>query len=208
MICCDTDSVSTAMLKTPAIKLVGISGSVRKGSTNTGLLRAAKKNLPPNVTMEIVDLADIPIYNDDLWEGKSDDSALPESLRKFRAQVAAADAVVIACPEYNFSVSSTLKTALDWGSKNPNVFANKPGAILGAGGTFATVQAQNHLRQIGVFLGITFLNYPHLFAINRFAPPHNAHFDAATGEVIHEDLHKKISGIIEALVAYTIKQKA
>eukprot|EP00955_Chlamydomonas_euryale_P079136 363256-Chlamydomonas_euryale.AAC.9 len=122
------------------------------------------------------------------------------------AQIAAADCILFANPEYNFSVSSVLKTGIDWASKNPNCFAGKPAAIMGAGGGNRTALSAMHLRGIGVFLDLHFLNKPAV-AINRFAPPHNAAFDAVTGELVDEDLAATIEELVKELVTMARKMQ-
>ena len=96
-----------------SIHLIGLAGSLRKASTNRGLLRAAQASLPEGVTMEIADLTDIPFYNQDITEK-------PESVKRVLAQIAAADALVLASTEYNYSMAPALKNILDWASREPN----------------------------------------------------------------------------------------
>ena len=94
------------------LKLLGICGSLRRQSTNSGLLRAAMAELPEGVSMEIADLSEVPFYNVDLAER-------PAAVQRRMAQAAAADALVLACPEYNYSIAPALKNALDWISRDP-----------------------------------------------------------------------------------------
>ena len=112
-----------------SLQFLGIAGSLRARSTNRGLLRAAQGNLPPGVSMALADLADVPFYNADLSEK-------PAAVVRVLAQLAAADALVLACPEYNYSLAPALKNILDWASREPDnaLLAGKPVAILGAGG--------------------------------------------------------------------------
>ena len=141
------------------LKLLGICGSLRRQSTNAGLLRAAMAELPEGVSMAIADLSEVPFYNADL-------STKPAAVDKLLAQMATADALVLACPEYNYSIAPALKNALDWASREPNnaLLAGKPAAILGAGGGMGTSRAQYHLRQVCVFLDLHPLNKPEVFA--------------------------------------------
>lgn len=145
------------------LKLLGISGSLRRQSTNSGLLRAALAELPEGVDMDIADLGDIPFYNADLGEK-------PASVQRVFAQMAAADALVLACPEYNYSLAPALKNILDWASREPDnpLLAGKAVAIMGAGGGMGTSRAQYHLRQVCVFLDLHPLNKPEIF-VNAFA---------------------------------------
>jgi chromate reductase len=127
------------------LKVLGISGSLRKGSFNTAALRACADLMPAGMTLKIATLGDIPMFNQDVY-----DAGLPEAAKRFRAEVAAADALLIASPEYNFSVSGVLKNAIDWGSRAPNqVFNDKPIAIFSAsGGPLGGARVQYDLRRI------------------------------------------------------------
>jgi chromate reductase len=147
----------------PPLKLLGISGSLRRQSCNSGLLRSARQQLPEGVSMEIADLTDIPFYNADLKEK-------PAPVARVLAQMGAADAFVFACPEYNYSLAPALKNILDWASREPDntLLAGKALAIMGAGGGMGTSRAQYHLRQVCVFLDLHPLNKPEVFA-NAFS---------------------------------------
>lgn len=96
-----------------SLKFLGIAGSLRQKSTNKGLLRAAQANLPEGISMEFADLSDIPFYNADLPEKPAPVPIL--------AQIGSADALVLACTEYNYSIAPTLKNILDWASGNPTM---------------------------------------------------------------------------------------
>lgn len=174
------------------LKLLGISGSLRRQSTNAGLLRAAMAELPEGVSMAIADLSEVPFYNADL-------STKPAAVDKLLAQMATADALVLACPEYNYSIAPALKNALDWASREPNnaLLAGKPAAILGAGGGMGTSRAQYHLRQVCVFLDLHPLNKPEVFA-NAFAGA----FDA-DGNLTDAKLIQQVAAQMQALAAWT-----
>ena len=173
-------------------KLLGICGSLRRQSTNAGLLRAAMAELPEGVSMAIADLSEVPFYNADLV-------AKPAAVDKLLAQMATADALVLACPEYNYSIAPALKNALDWASREPNnaLLAGKPAAILGAGGGMGTSRAQYHLRQVCVFLDLHPLNKPEVFA-NAFAGA----FDA-DGNLTDAKLIQQVAAQMQALAAWT-----
>lgn len=183
-----------------SIKLIGISGSLRKASTNSGLLRAAQSALPENVSMEIANLTDIPFFCADITEQ-------PVSVKRVLEQIGRADGLVLACTEYNYSMAPALKNILDWASREPNnaLLQGKPVAIMGAGGGMGTSRAQYHLRQVCVYLDLQPLNKPEVFA-NAFA----GGFDAE-GNLIEETLKTQvetqmlalISKIMEKSVAYT-----
>ena len=174
------------------LKLLGICGSLRRQSTKAGLLRAAMAELPEGVSMAIADLSEVPFYNADL-------STKPAAVDKLLAQMATADALVLACPEYNYSIAPALKNALDWASREPNnaLLAGKPAAILGAGGGMGTSRAQYHLRQVCVFLDLHPLNKPEVFA-NAFAGA----FDA-DGNLTDAKLIQQVAAQMQALAAWT-----
>jgi chromate reductase len=141
------------------MKILAIPGSLRKASYNHGLLKAAVELAPKGCSVEIFDLTAIPLYNQD------QESTLPPSVTALKAKVRAADALLIATPEYNYSVPGVLKNALDWVSRpyGDNAWDNKPLAILGATmGLQGTSRAQYHLRQICVTLNMHPLNRPEL----------------------------------------------
>jgi chromate reductase len=143
------------------LNALGICGSLRKKSTNAGLLRAAQQLAPPELKIEIADIADLPLYNADVAaQGK------PPAAERLIAKIAAADALVLACPEYNYSIAPALKNAVDWASREPGNKAldGKPVAILGAGGRMASSRAQYHLRQVCVFVNLHPLNKPEVCA--------------------------------------------
>ena len=129
------------------------------------MLRCARSKslLPEDVTFEIAELADIPFYNADVEQ-----VGFPQPVELLRQKVAAADALIFATPEYNFSVSGVLKNALEWLSRPPNSPANaKPCAILGASvSPLGTARGQFHLRHICVSLNMTPVNTPHVDVTN------------------------------------------
>jgi len=178
------------------IKLLGISGSLRRQSTNSGLLRAALAELPENVSMDIADLGDIPFYNADISEK-------PASVSRVLSQIGAADALVFACPEYNYSLAPALKNILDWASREPDnvLLAGKAAAIMGAGGGMGTSRAQYHLRQVCVFLDLHLLNKPEVF-VSAFS----GHFDA-DGNLTDPRLMQLVADQVRALCAWSRKLK-
>lgn len=131
---------------THTYKVAGITGSLRKGSYNTATLRAARDLAPESLDIEIVTLEDVPLFNEDV-----EAVGWPDRVRQLRDQVAAADAVIFASPEYNYSISGVLKNAIDWLSRpEGNAPLNgKPAAVVGATPAFVgTARGQAHLRQI------------------------------------------------------------
>ena len=127
------------------LKVLGICGSLRKASYNMAALRACNDLLPSGMSLRITTLADIPMFNQDVF-----DVGLPDPVKRFRTEVAEADGLLIASPEYNFSVSGVLKNAIDWGSRGTNqVFNEKPIAIFSAsGGPLGGARVQYDLRRI------------------------------------------------------------
>ena len=144
------------MINNNPIKVLGISGSLRKDSYNTALLRAAAELMPPGMTLDIFNLSHLPMFNQDF------ENPFPEAVVGLRTKLAQADALLISTPEYNASVSGTLKNALDWMSRSPHPpLQGKPVAIMGVStGNFGTVRAQLHLRQILTHAGALTLGKP------------------------------------------------
>ena len=142
------------------LKILGISGSLRKGSLNTAALRTCAELMPAGMTMTYARLDDIPLFNQDVF-----DAGLPESAKRFRAEVAAADGLLIASPEYNFSLSGALKNAIDWASRPPNQsFQDKPVAIFSATtGPLGGPRNQYDLRRILIQLWAHPLPRPEVF---------------------------------------------
>jgi chromate reductase len=139
------------------MRVLGISGSLRSGSQNTMLLRAAAELAPQGVELELYDgLKEISPYDED-----DDVQPAPAAVAAFRDAIAAADAVVISTPEYNSSVPGALKNALDWASRPyaTNPFRNKPVAIFGSTkGAFGAVWAQADLKKIVGAMGARVLD--------------------------------------------------
>ena len=173
-------------------RILGISGSLRERSYNTALLREAAELAPPGVEIEVFDLAEIPLYNDDV-EAIGD----PEPVAELRAAVAEADALLFATPEYNRGTSGVLKNAVDWLSRPAlaSVLRWKPVAIIGASsGRGGTRKAQQQVRDALLFPGAVVLEEPEVavpLAWERFDPDLRL-----TDEIVGAAL----SGLIVALV--------
>ncbi|MDX2493412.1 MAG: NADPH-dependent FMN reductase [Desulfuromusa sp.] len=164
-----------------SLNVLGICGSLRGNSTNLGLLRYAQEYAPAGMEVNIADLTKVPFFNADLSEK-------PAAVQALLTDIAQADALLLACPEYNYSLAPALKNALDWASREPDnrLLSGKSAAIMGSGGGMGTSRAQYHLRQVCVFLNLHLLNKPEIFC-NAFA----GSFDTA-GNLIDE----KIRGLI------------
>ena len=142
-----------------SIKLLGISGSLRKQSYNSGALRAIASILPEGMSFSMADLSSLPFYSADVEQ-----VGLPDTVRRFRAEVAAADALIFAVPEYNFSLPGVLKNAMEWLSRSPNPPADgKPCAVFGASvSPLGTARGQFHFRHVCVSLNMMVVNLPHV----------------------------------------------
>ncbi|KAJ4709516.1 NADPH:quinone oxidoreductase [Melia azedarach] len=186
-----------------AIKVVALSGSLRKASFNRGLIRAAidlTKERVKGMEIEYVDISPLPMLNTDLEVA----GTYPPVVEAFRQKILQADCYLFASPEYNYSVTGPLKNAIDWASREPNVWADKAAAIVSAGGEFGGGRAQYHLRQIGVYLDLHFINKPEFF-LNAFEPPEK--FDS-DGNLIDKQAKENLKQILLALKAFTLRLKA
>lgn len=181
------------------IRLLGISGSLRQGSYNSAALKAAAGLVPAGTSLEIFDISGIPLYNEDVKA-----QGFPEPVQRLRDKIAAADGLVFATPEYNFSTSGVLKNAIDWASRPPEQpFNDKAVALMGAsGGVLGTARAQYHLRQIGVFLNMRFVNKPEVFIGSA-----STKFDA-DGNLTDETAKGLIKNLMAELVTWSKRLKA
>jgi chromate reductase, NAD(P)H dehydrogenase (quinone) len=145
------------------LKILGICGSLRKASLNMAALRACNELMPQGMTLQIANIADIPMYNQDLF-----DAGMPDPVKRLRAEIAAADGLLFASPEYNFSVSAPLKNLIDWASRPPNqAFQDKPCAMFSCSqGPLGGARVQYDLRRIMVQLWSYPLPRPEVFIGN------------------------------------------
>lgn len=177
------------------LHIVGFAGSLRHGSYNKGLLRAAMENLPTGVTLQIEDLGDIPPFSMDLEAagGTPATQALKEAVR-------AADALLLAVPEHNYSFSGVMKNAIDWLSRpfDTSVLLGKPVAIMGASsGRMGTARAQAALRPVLAATGCLVMIKPELFVAQA------GKVCDQDGNVIDEDTRSRVRAMVEALVSWT-----
>lgn len=180
------------------VKILGFAGSLRKGSYNRSLLRAAQELVPKDAELEIFDLEGLPLFNQDLEDQPT------EKVKEFKAKIRAADAILIATPEYNYSIPGVLKNAIDCASRpyGDNAFEHKPVAIMGASiGMAGTARAQYHLRQSFVFLTCFALNQPEVMV------PYAQDKIDKDGKVTDEKTRQKIGELLENLVAWTRRLK-
>lgn len=186
----------------PILRVAAICGSLRKASYNRGLLRAAAEVCEesiPGLRVEHVDISDLPLLNIDL---ETDGGAgFPPAVEAFRDKVRQADCFLFGSPEHNYSIASPLKNALDWASRGKNCWADKPAAIVSAGGGFGGGRSQYHLRQVGVFLDLHFINKPELFVQAFQQPPK---FDS-DGNLIDAEIRERIKQVLLSLQAFTLR---
>ena len=176
------------------VNILGFAGSLRKDSYNRSLLRAALELVPKDARLEIFDLDGIPPFNQDLENQPS------EKVKEFKAKIRAADAILIATPEYNYSIPGVLKNAIDCATRpyGDNAFEHKPVAIMGASpGMLGTARAQYHLRQSFVFLTCFALNQPEVMV------PFAQEKIDRDGKVTDQKTREKIRELLESLVAWT-----
>ena len=175
------------------MRVLGISGSLRSGSYNSMLLRAAGELLPNDVELEIWDgLKAVPPYDED------DDTELaPAAVTRLRDAIAGADALLFATPEYNSSIPGQLKNAIDWASRPiaTNVLRNKPVAVMGAStGAFGAVWSQAELRKVLAATGAR-------VADAEVAVGHaHEHFDGE-GRLTGDELRDQLREVVDTLLA-------
>jgi chromate reductase len=178
------------------LKILGIAGSLRKGSFNKAALRSAISLTPSNVTLETFDISSFPLFNQD------DDNNPPEVIRQFKRKIRASDAILFATPEYNYSVPGVLKNAIDWASRpyDDNAWEGKPVAIMSASiGMLGGMRAQHHLRQTFVFLNVYPLNSPEVIIPNAADK-----FDSA-GNLTDQHTKEKIQELLKTLSVWAVQ---
>lgn len=182
-----------------SIHLIGVSGSLRKGSYNTKLLKAAQQLLPEGVTMEIVSIADLPLLNEDLEPPTMPD--YPAPVKNFREAMRKADGVVFASPEYNYSIPGVLKNAIDWASRGKDApIIGKPVALIGATpGPWGTARMHMAFQPVFHTLNVKAVHKPEVYlakAAEKFDAQDNLTDETAKKMIIGnlEELKK----IIEA----------
>jgi len=181
-----------------SIKILAFAGSLRKDSYNKALIATAKELAPENAEIEIFDLAQIPLYNQDL------EQEMPNSVKEFKRKIKEADALLIATPEYNRSIPGVLKNAIDWASRPSadNSFNDKPVAVFGAtgGGLIGTSAAQLHMRQIFSFLNMHPVERPQVYITG-------ASEKIEGGRVVDEQTRELIKELVNALVQWSLRLK-
>jgi len=183
---------------TSKLRILGFAGSLRKGSFNKAILRAAQEMVPSEAELAIFDISGIPLFNQDL------ENQPAERVTEFKTAIRGADALLIATPEYNYSMPGVLKNALDNASRpyGDNALDGKPVAIMGASiGMLGTARAQYHLRQSCVFLNMYPLNVPEVmvpFAQDKIDDQ---------GRLNDGKTREKIKELLDALIIWTRRLK-
>ena len=137
------------------MRIVGISGSLRKASYNTALLRAATEECPPGATIEIESIRGIPLYDGDVEAS----NGIPARAAEIKERIATADGLLLVTPEYNNSIPGVFKNAIDWMTRPsadiPRVFGGRPVALMGASpGRFGTVVSQTAWQPVFRTIGM------------------------------------------------------
>jgi len=178
------------------IAILGISGSGRKRSFNSALLEAAKQLLPPNATLGVADVSRLPLYNQDL------EHDMPEVVKELKKKIRSADAILIATPEHNYSITAVLKNAIEWGNRPPTdaSWNGKPAAIISASTSLrGGARAQLHLRQIMIDLNMYPINRPLLMVANA-----KDKFDENLN-LTDEETRQTLRDVLSSLVEWTRK---
>lgn len=176
-----------------ALRILGISGSLRRGAHNTNLLRAAAELLPPGAELEVYEgLRDLPPYDSDLDVDPAD-----PAVTRLREAIASADGLLIATPEYNGSIPGLLKNALDWASRPfpDNALRGKPVAVIGAStGLFGAVWAQAETRKVLGIIGADVLE--HELPVGQAATAFGER-----GELVEPEQQAVLSDLVHVLAA-------
>jgi NAD(P)H-dependent FMN reductase len=178
------------------MNLIGLSGSLRKASLNTALLRAAADLMPSGSTLAVRMIHDIPLYDGDV-----EAAGFPEAVTKLKDEIIAADGLLLVTPEYNNSIPGVFKNAIDWLSRPssdiPRVFGNKPVAIIGASpGGFGTILSQNAWLPVLHTLGARHWSGRRLMVTKATTV-----FDAS-GKLVDEATRSKLGQFLESFVAF------
>jgi chromate reductase len=182
--------------------IIGISGSLRKGSYNTGLLRAAVEAAPENCTVDVASIRGIPLYDGDMEETEG----VPEVVAEIKDRIEKADALLLVTPEYNNSVPGVLKNAIDWLSRPPQdrarVFGGKPVGLMGAShGSFGTVSAQTAWLPI-----FRVLNMRVWFGKQLYVGGAMNLFDES-GNLVDENTKKRVASYMSGFTEHVAAQK-
>ena len=180
------------------MKIIALSGALRRASTNTGLLRALRDLAPNGIEIDIVTLHGIPLFDDDLIA----ESGKPVVVTALAERIRAADGIIITTPEYQFSVPGVLKNATDWLSTCNKPFRWKRAGILGAseGAMAGTARAQYHLRQNLQALEAITMPRPEIMIVHN-----EVKFDKS-GDLTDEDTRKRLAKWLSAYLEWVEKK--
>jgi chromate reductase len=180
------------------VRILGIAGSLRRASFNAALLRLTQELAPAGMTIETFDIAPIPLYNEDVRQ-----QGFPAPVEDLRARIKATDGLLIATPEYNYSIPGVLKNAIDWASRPPEQpFHGKPIGIIGASaGAMGGGRAQYHLRQCFIFLNGLVMNGPEVMI-----PAAHLKFDAE-GKLGDQTTRDFVAAHLAAFKAWVLRLK-
>jgi NAD(P)H-dependent FMN reductase len=179
------------------VHIVGISGSLRKASVHSGILRAIAKNFPAGHTFDLV-VPDLPLFNSDL------EPHLPQAVKDFRARLKKADGFIFASTEYNFGISSPMKNAIDWGSrgdKDGNLFNDKAGGAISGGGGLGGHRSVLHLNDCAVYVNMHMMNHPQV----NFRIFENKIFDPATGDLVDEKAEAAVQNFLKFYINWAVR---
>jgi len=179
-----------------SLKVLALSGSLRKGSFNTALARSLAALAPAGMQVEARTLNDIPLYDEDVKV-----QGFPAPVQALRQAIKAADGLIYVTPEYNYSYSGVLKNAIDWASRPPeHPFDGKPIAIVSASpGPFGGARAQYHLRQTMIFLNGIVMNRPELMVGQANTKLNDA------GEVTDETTRQRLGELLAAFAQWIVR---
>jgi chromate reductase len=168
---------------------------LREKSYNTALVHEARRLAPAGMSIDVASIRDIPLYDADL-----EARGFPEAVTALSRKVQDADALLIATPEYNFSIPGVLKNVIDWLSRPPldKALAGKPVAIVGAGGRLGSARAQYHLRQVCGCLSMLPVPRPELFVLNAWEK-----FDEQ-GRLKDEVIARQVTELLTALADWAL----
>ena len=185
------------------IEILGVVGSLRKDSYNRYALQAAQQLTPDGVVLNLLELHGIPIFDQD------NELTPPDAVLEFKRRILAADALLFATPEYNYSLPGALKNAIDWASRpyGKSAWQGKPAALMGASpGHLGTARAQYHLRQILVAQDMPVVNQPEVMIGNAAQC-----FDAdgrLTDEPTRQRIQKLLSALLQLVKIKPVEDKA
>lgn len=170
-----------------------INGSLRQASINGRLARALARIAAPKLALSAVRIDDLPLFNQDK------ESDLPEAVRRMKAEIAAADAILFITPEHNRSMSAAMKNTIDWGTRpyGASVWLGKPAATIGtSGGSIGTAVAQAHLRSVLASVGMALMGRPEAHIVHKEEAMDEA------GQVHDEALAKVLAAYVDALAQW------